>query len=88
MNRRSFLKAAPLAPVTATLTIREDGKPPIEGLDVSVLRLQPGDVVVLRVAHLTHEAADNLQWLWAHRFPAIKAVVLSDDVTIDAVIRP
>lgn len=52
MNRREFVSLAPAFPVaavTASLTLREDGHEPVE-LGVQVLKLQPGDTLVLQCA--------------------------------------
>lgn len=90
MNRREFVKLAPAFPaaaVTASLTVREEGKAPVE-LDVSVLKCQPGDTLVLRANGRLHmEDRECIQQHFEHIFPGLKAIVLNDGMTLDGVIR-
>jgi hypothetical protein len=92
MNRRDFVKMAPAFPaaaVTATLTLRENGKDPVE-LDVSVLKLQRGDTVVLRChERVTKEMADRIKGDFSSTFEdmGVKAMVLDKTVSIEGVLR-
>lgn len=89
MNRREFVAltpAFPAAAVSASLTVRETGKDPID-LDVSVLKLQPGDVLVLRSAQsLSQNQVARISALIQDRF-GVKALVLDADLSLDGVIR-
>ena len=91
MNRRQFVRLAPAFPVaavTATLTLKEDGKPPIEGLSVSVLKLQPGDIVVLRCAgSIPMATADRIKAMWEQFVPNTKAIILADGMTVEGILR-
>lgn len=90
MNGREFVKLAPAFPaaaVTASLTLREEGKESVE-LDVSVLKCQPGDTLVLRSTGRLHmEDCERIQQHFEHIFPGLKAIVLKDGMTLDGVIR-
>lgn len=91
MNRRDFVKlspAFPVAAVTATLTLKEEGQPPIGGLDVSVLKLEPGDVVVLRVeGHILMATAERIKAHWECAVPGTRAFILADGMTVEGVLR-
>jgi hypothetical protein len=91
MNRRQFVKlstAFPAATVTASLTLHKDGEPPINNLDLSVLRVQPDDIVVLHCDGPIDEAqAARLKALWEARFPHTRAVVLGDGLSVAGVLR-
>jgi hypothetical protein len=91
MNRRNFFALAPAFPVaavTATLTLREQGKPDIEGLDVSVLKLQPGDGVVLQCdGPISHDTADRIRATWEAWMPGTKAIVMGDGLSVKGVLR-
>jgi hypothetical protein len=92
MNRRHFIgltPAFPAAAVTASLTLREEGKPTIDGLDVSVLRVKPGDVVILRcTGHITHDYANRIVEYVTRLLPeGATAMVLGDDLSVDGVLR-
>ena len=91
MNRREFVKlsqAFPVAAVTASLTLREEGKPDVEGLDVSVLRVQPGDIVVLSVPGcISSHTAERIKAQWESLCPGTRAAVLGDGMKIDGVLR-
>lgn len=91
MNRREFVKlgpAFPAAAVTATLTLKEEGMPAVEGLDVSVLRLKAGDYVVLRCdGHITQDAAARIKAAWADAVPGTAAIVLDAGIRVDGVLR-
>ena len=91
MNRRNFLALAPAFPaaaVTATVTLKREGEPAIDGLGVSVLKCQPGDYVVLSVdASLSFETAERIRAMWEHSVPGTKAIVLSDGMKLHGVMR-
>jgi len=91
MKRRDFVKLAPAFPVaavTASLTLRETGKEPVE-LDVSVLKCQPGDTLVLTAPdNISEDTAARIKAWIEHTFEnRIKAMVLGDGLTIEGVIR-
>ncbi len=91
MNRRTFLKASPAFPVatvTAALVLREAGQEPVE-LDLSVLRVQAGDLVVLSVPGPISEAcAARLNACFQdHLAPGVKVIVLGDGMKVDGVLR-
>lgn len=90
MNRREFVAMTPAFPVaamTASLTLREEGKEPVE-LDVSVLKVKPGDTLVLRChQHVPMEGLERIKHLVESRFPGLKALVLDKDLAIDGVLR-
>lgn len=89
---RELIEMPPAFPepsVTASFTVREQGKEPIE-LDVSVLKLQPGDTLVLSVpGPLRQEIAERIK-ASAEEYlkdKGVKAMVLGDGMTIDGVLR-
>lgn len=90
MDRRSFLKLSPALPVgavTASLVLREDGREPVT-LDVSVLKTQPGDVLVLSTPNpISEEAARRIKAHVEHVWPELKAMVMGDGLKLDGVIR-
>ena len=91
MNRRQFVKLAqafPAAAVSASLVLREDGKTPVE-LDVSVLKCEPGDTLVLSTAErVSMDTAARIQHYVADRFDGrVKVMLLSDGITLDGVLR-
>lgn len=90
MNRREFVALAPAFPVaavTASLTLRQDGHEPVD-VDVSVLKLQPGDTIVLQCpALISSETAVRLKNQIEHLFPGATAIVLGDGLTITGVLR-
>jgi hypothetical protein len=90
MNRREFVALAPAFPVgavTATLTVKEADKSPVD-LDVSVLKLQPGDTLVLTApGYITQEAAERIKRYTEERFPGVNAIVLGDGLKVDGVLR-
>lgn len=90
MDRRLFIKMSPAFPaaaVAATLTITEDGKPPID-LDVRVLKLQQGDTVVLSSPRLLRvEECHMIRRYWEDNHEGIKAMVLVDGMKVDGVLR-
>lgn len=58
------------------------------GAKVRVLRLRPGDVVVLETAEpLSRERAEAVKRQWAERFPDIDLAVLSKGLHARAVVR-
>ena len=90
MDRRSFLALSPAFPVaaaSATLTLKREGEPPVE-LDVSILKTQPGDCVILSApGPITQDIAQRLKDMWEHGVPGTKAVILSDGMKVDGVLR-
>lgn len=90
MNRREFVAlvpAFPVAAVTASLTLRQDGHEPIE-LGVQVLTLQPGDTLVLQAAvPISQDTAARLQAWIEQKFPDTKAIVLDHGLTLAGVLR-
>lgn len=90
MNRREFVAMAPAFPVaavTATLTLKEDGKDPVE-LDVSVLKVQRGDILVLRFnGRVSHEQAERIKRLVESQFNGLKAMVFDKDLELEGVLR-
>lgn len=89
MNRRSFISLSPSFPVaaiSASLTLREEGKPPID-LDVSVLKLEPGDTIVLTAPYLSLAAEDRVRAGVNNLFPDVKVMVLLDGMKVDGVLR-
>lgn len=67
---------------------------PIELSQASIVRLEPGDFVALKVArHITPEEAYELQKQWQQAMqrigkPDIGVVILSPDVDLTVVARP
>jgi hypothetical protein len=90
MNRREFVAMAPafpIATVTASLTLKEEGKAPVD-LDVSVLKVQPGDTLVLRsTVLLTMAQKDYIKAQVETLFSGVKAMVLDRDLQIEGVLR-
>ena len=92
MDRRSFIKCSgsTAAAVTATLTVHEDGKESIAGLDISVLRLKPGDVLILRApGRITADTAARLKD-YVERALApmdVKAFIFGDGLRVDGILR-
>lgn len=90
MDRREFIAmspAFPLAATTATLTVKAEGREPVD-LDVSVLRLQPGDTIVMSAPdHIRLETADRIRCLVEAKFPGVQAMVLSGDMKVEGVLR-
>lgn len=92
MDRRHFLAMAPAFPtaaMSASLTLREEGKPDIN-LDLSVLKLQPGDVLVLTVPGSIHD--DTAAYIKASVAAVfhpkdIKVMVMSDGLSVAGVLR-
>jgi hypothetical protein len=79
--------AFPAAAVSASLVLREDGKPPTE-LDVSVLRIQEGDRLVVRVhGQLSFDTAQRIQAQLEHAIPGVKVLVFDSDMKIEGVLR-
>jgi hypothetical protein len=69
--------------------MRKSGKDPVE-LDVSVLKFQRGDTVVLRChEHVTKEMADRIKGDFSSTFEdmGVKAMVLDKTVSIEGVLR-
>lgn len=90
MDRRSFVKmsaALPAAAVTASLTLKEEGKPPIEGLDVSVLRLQPSDTLVISApGNISADVANRLRQMVEASLDC-RAIILGDGLKVEGVLR-
>lgn len=90
MKRRDFIAMSPAFPVaatTATLTVRTEGEQPVE-LDVSVLKLQPGDTLVIKArGQITQEEADRVSLGVGAMFQGVKVVVLDDALSIEGVLR-
>ncbi len=90
MNRRNFLAmtpAFPVAAISASLVLREKDKPPVE-LDLSVLKLQPGDKVVLSVPlSISRDTADRIRSMWEQAIPGTTALILADGMKVDGVLR-
>lgn len=90
MNRRQFLAlgpAFPAATVSASLIVKEDGKEALE-LGVNVLRLQPGDALVLRCkGRISYEQQERIAAVIKNQFPGMKAFVLDSDITLEGVLR-
>ena len=92
MHRRDFLKLTPAATATLTLTTPgAPGTPPIvEPFDVGVLRLEPGDVLVLTTPGcISIETAERIK---AHvereLLPlGVKAWIMGDGLTVAGVLR-
>lgn len=91
LSRRSFVKLAsafPAAAVTATLTLREDGHDPIEGLAVTVLHVEPDDVVILTVSdHIRDETVRRIEAAWSRAVPGTRAIVVDSGMTVAGVLR-
>lgn len=91
MKRREFVRLGavfPAAAVTATLTLKEDGKPPVEGLDVSVLNWAPGDTLVVQCSeHLSMEAAHRIKRYVEDSLPGVKALIFDAELTLQGVLR-
>ena len=91
MDRRTFVKLAPAFPaaaVSASLILKEDGHAPIE-LDISVLKAHAGDILVLSYAgKMSSETGERIRQHVKHIHPQLKALVLSEGLRLDGVIRP
>ena len=73
--------------VTASLMVREHGQEPIEA-DISVLRWQPGDTLVLKCrGRLTLDQSNKMRALIEERFHGLTAIVLDDAITLEGVLR-
>jgi len=91
VNRREFVKmssAFPAAAVSASLVLKKAGKEPIE-CAVSVLKVQPGDTLILSVPGVitvdaSHCIKETVEGVFEGR---VKAIVLADGITLDGVIR-
>lgn len=90
MDRREFIAmspAFPLAATTATLTLKAEGQAPVE-LDVSVLKLQPGDTLVLSVpTPISQATADRLKACIEDKFPGVTGMVIDQGMKVDGVLR-
>lgn len=89
MKRREFLAIGPALPaaMSATVTITHKGHEPID-LEMSVLKCQPGDVLVFRTdAIISADQAARIQAAMAHVCPGVKSIVLSDGMKLDGVLR-
>lgn len=90
MNRREFVKMSPAfagAAVSASIVVREEGKPDHE-FGVSVLRTQPGDTLVLQCqGHISSETAARCGQVFKQLMPGLKVLVLDESVTLAGVLR-
>jgi len=90
VDRRSFLSLSPAFPaaaVSASLLLKEDGKPDLE-LGLNVLHLQEGDTLVLTLdGRITQDMADRIKAHIEHVLPKIKAFILSEGMKIEGVLR-
>jgi hypothetical protein len=92
MDRRQFFQLTPLAAVatTGTLTITEPGKDPVGPLDLSVLRLQRGDVIVITTPHgVSSDTASRIKaYVEGALQPlGVTAWVMGDGLTVAGVLR-
>jgi hypothetical protein len=91
-SRRSFLKLSTTAApaMSAALVIREPDKPPAE-LDVTVLRLQPGDVLVLTapgsIPAATAERITQYLEQYVTTPLGVRALVFGDGLTVAGILR-
>ena len=87
MDRRKFLQLSPAAATaTASLTITEPGKEPVGPFGLSVLRVQPGDVVILSAPGcVSQECAARLRAYCEAMLPGTKWLVMSDGLRVDGV---
>jgi len=91
MDRRSFFALAPAFPagVSAALVVKKDDQEDFTVLDISVLKTQPGDVVVFSApGEISPDTADRLMKHFERHFPTLKAMVLGDAMKIQSVLRP
>lgn len=90
MERRNFLKMAPAFPaaaVSASIVLHQDGLEDTD-LDVSVLKLERGDTLVLSTDRaISEDVAKRIRDYMEDKFPGIKAMVLGDGLSIDGVLR-
>ena len=91
MNRREFVKLAPAFPaaaVSATLVVREEGKEPIN-CDVSVLKCQPGDTLVLKCGGLiTADRAVRMTASIENLFDnRVRVMILDSSMSLEGVLR-
>lgn len=90
MSKRDVVRlspAFPVADVSASLVLREDGKEPVE-VGVSVLNVKAGDTLVLRSA--SPMPADRVEYIGKQIeliFPGVKAMVLDGDLELSGVLR-
>lgn len=91
LNRRSFWKLCAGAPLTAAVVVRDDtGAPAFVG-DVSVLRVQAGDVVIITApGMISDESATRIKAAFERYcgLPAdIRFAVMGDGLKVDRVLR-
>jgi hypothetical protein len=89
MNRRAFLTGAPAAAAaSATLIVRHADGRELE-LDFGVLRLQPGDRVVLSLpGHADLATLERIRDSAGLALPAgVTAIVLSEGIKIEGILR-
>jgi hypothetical protein len=90
MDRRTFVKfagAAPAAAATLTMTTADGQSEPF---DVNVLRLCPGDVLVITAAHhISQDCAERLKALVEEQLSSldVRAWVMGDGLKVDGVLR-
>ena len=89
-SRRNFFALGPAFPaamVSATLTLKEHGKEPID-LDVSVLTWKPGDALVLSTNDLmSMEQMERMSGHVERLFPGVKCIVLDRSFKLEGVLR-
>lgn len=90
MDRRDFFKLTPAfasSTITASLLVREQSKPPVE-LDVSVLKIQSGDTLVLQCSdYVSSDQIDRIRATIHGHWPGIKAMFLANGLTLEGVLR-
>jgi hypothetical protein len=90
MNRRNFLAltpAFPVAAVSASLVLREEGKKPIE-LGINVLNLRDGDRLVLTFPEsISADGAARVKTMVEQALPKVKALLFTDGMKIEGVLR-
>ena len=90
MDRRSFLSLSPAFPaaaVSASLLLKEEGKPDIE-LGLNVLHLKAGDTLVLTLdGRISEDSAERIKAHLQHALPKTKALILGDGMKIEGVLR-
>lgn len=89
ISRRKFLGLTPAFPATAavTLTLNQKNAEPVS-MDASVLKLQKGDTLVISChGPVSAETAYRIKAHVEHSFPGIKAILMSDGLKLEGVLR-
>jgi hypothetical protein len=90
MNRRWFVKMAPAytAAAAASVVIHEPGKTDVN-LELSVLKVQSGDCVVLSSqSPISRETSERIKTVIEGVFPdGVTALVMDGGIKIDGVLR-